>query len=914
MDLVSEFLRRTADHDGGVVFVSGEAGVGKTRLTQEAKELARVRGFRILSVTCQEPDRSVPFAVWGALIREWVAVEPKGDVRRLAGPHLPALLRLAPELADKVWLYASSAFGPAEWERRQFLTTLAEFFGSLADPRPLLILVDEVGWADAASLELLETVARTTRGKALGIVGAYRDSHYDDNPGLQAVALSLERDRGAVPIPLSALDPAQLGTLLGHLLRVPEVPRALRDLVYRKTRGNPFFATEIARALEEGGGVPRSGGILDWAPVTELRLPSTIGGTVGARLKRLDEESLEVLRTASVLGWEFSFELLTAVSELPEGRIVQALDRSVRGRLLRERATATGIVEYEFAHPLIQESLEKEVSVVRSRLVHLRAAEILLKNYGPAAPDHAATLAYHFLRGHDPQRALVFSTLAGDRAAALFAQAEAAQHYRNALDLLPEPKDPRALAPLQEHLADQLQGLLELPRAVELYLGTSQVWEALGNRAEAADCLRRASDCWIGPWEEGQQLLERARRLLEGETPGPSHLSWHLAHGTELSNQGLVREAETEFRTALGLARTLQDSGAEAKALLSLSDLVPPARPKEYGSLLDEVERITGSHNLPVQAQELVLGRAIQAYHFDGDLPQAIEIAESAERTASRTGDVWAESWWKGFGIPWAYLRTGDLRDGLDRLEARLARERHLVARTSHGGWLPDLDAVCLRAWLTTRLGPAELARTRLREAEDLERQHPTWYLRGINRAFEGLLALLEGDAGGAVDHLEGSRSDFLRGGPTGLHALSYAEALHLLVQSAWEADRRDLARRRSQELTELARVFRSPPAEAFAARGEAVCAQEEGEGRRSRTLLASSRETFGRLGWRYDVVGCLVQVGDVETVSGRTKPARAAYLEAIDGYEALNALPDIARVRRRLARRPPPSERSRAH
>ncbi|MFI5415686.1 MAG: ATP-binding protein, partial [Candidatus Lutacidiplasmatales archaeon] len=331
---------------------------------------------------------------------------------------------------------------------------------------------------------------------------------------MQGLLLNSQRDRWATTVLLPPLDPEQLTLLLEHVLQRSEIPREFRDLVYTKTRGNPFYTTEILQSLSDEGILFRTDRGWEWKPVDEIRLPTSIAGTIGARVRRLDPDSLQLLRIASLLGQEFPLDLLQAVAEVPLDRLLLSLERAGGARLIKERAAGRTDVGYVFAHPLIQEVLEKEVSVVRSHVLHLRAAQVLEARYGASASDHAATLAYHYLRGNDPKRALEYSTEAGNRAAAVFARAEAAGHYRNALDLLPQPRDPGLAAPLTERLADQVRGLGDVPEAARLFVEAGNRWKAVGNRSSAGDCLRRAADCWLGPQAEGQALLEEARTLL----------------------------------------------------------------------------------------------------------------------------------------------------------------------------------------------------------------------------------------------------------------------------------------------------------------------------------------------------------------------------------------------------------------
>ncbi|MCI4351499.1 MAG: AAA family ATPase [Thermoplasmata archaeon] len=894
---VGAFLDRTGRGDGGVLLVTGEAGVGKTRLLQMTRDHAAAHGMTVLRVACQDRDRGVAYAPWIELIREYVAGSPRASVYRTVSPRIAALAKLAPEIQDHVWLHDPDAPAPAEWERRNFLATLAQFFVAVSEDRPLVIAVDDVGWADGASLELLETVARVGRGSPLSVVGAYRDTHLDENPGLQALVLALERERWATTIQVRPLDPDALRTLVGAVLERPDVAGELIDLLYAKTRGNPFYTGEILQSLADDGTIFQTPEGWGWNSVSQIRLPTTVAGTIAGRLERLDEESLQVVRIASLLGLEFSFGLLERVADLPQERLLTALERAQRVRLVRERGPGGAGIEYEFSHPLIQEVLEAELSQARARVLHLRAARVLEASYGAGAVDHAAVLAYHFLRADDRARALEFSVKAGDRASAVFARSEAAGHYRSALGLLPADGEPELRCRLQEGLADQERGLADVETAARQYEEAADNWEKLGKRSEAAECLRRAADCWPGALSEVSRFLQRSRRLLDGEPPGRTLVAWYLSNGTTVADQGHLVEAEDGFRQALALARSIGDPRGEACALLKLAYCVPPDRRAEFSSLNDEAEKIIAGHGLSELNGDLIRGRGIYAYHCVGDLPAYIGLIDAIVEFARKSGDVELESYMRGFAHPWVYLRTGDFRRGLELVDERRRSHRSLGL----SGWAPTVEAMGVHAYLTMLLGPLERGEALLAETIRAEHEHPLWRDEPHLQQFLGRLRLLQGRPVEAVDALEASRRIYLRGGPPAWHALFLAETLRLLVRALVEVGRTAQAQETADELGELAKRFDSPPAWAFAWRGRAACALAAGDGIGALALLEKSRAVWERLGWKYDLAGTWFEIGQARSTAGESAEAERAFREALTRFRDLGAQPDAERVMARL-------------
>jgi tetratricopeptide (TPR) repeat protein len=391
-------------------------------------------------------------------------------------------------------------------------------------------------------------------------------------------------------------------------------------------------------------------------------------------------------------------------------------------------------------------------------------------------------------------------------------------------------------------------------------------------------------------------LLERSRVLLEGQPPGRPHIFWHLSYGAAIFDQGRVSETDGEYRQALELARTLGETDLEAQALLRLPYCVPIDRRTDCVVLDNQAEAIVTQHHLVEQAELLVLSRAVYALHCEGNLPEAFGLVQAGIGAAQKSGDVELESWWKGFAIPWASVRSGDFRMGLELVEER----RRLNRPLSRTGWAPDVEAVGVRAWLTILLGDLDRGERLLAEAVRAERQRPVWRAEAFNHQFLGRLRLAKSDSKGAVTALEDSRSVYLRAGPPAWHVVLYADTLRWLVRASFES--RDPARgeERTKELEELARVFQSDPVSALAWRARAACALHEGDTARSLGLLERARAVWERIGWKYDLAATWAEVGDAHALSGATEFARSSYQEAAARFQTMGATPDFLMVQRR--------------
>ena len=892
---------RIRDKGSAAIVFVGEAGVGKTRLVHEAERLAKAHGATVLEVACQDRDRAVAYAPWVELIRKYVDRTPRGEVYRAASPHLSALVRLAPELSDQVWLYEPTA-APVEWERRPFLAAVARFFIAITATQPLLISIDDLGWADAASLELLETLVRVGRGSALGIVGAYRDTHLEDNPALQQLMVSLDRDKVCETVTVAPLDPDRLGELISAVLTRSSVSREFRDAVYAKTRGNPFYTREVLQSLADAGAIYRTSEGWAWGSVSTITVPLSVGRTIEARVARLDEASLSVVRVASLLGLEFPLDLLRKVSEANDDVLLKSLDKAVQAKLLMETTSPDRSPGYQFSHPLIQEVLEGQASRARAQKVHLRAANVLEETYGALAKEHAASLAYHYYRGNDAIRALEYSAEAGDRAAIVFARGEAVNHYRTALELLRGGQDPPLQCRLKEALADQLRGLSEITSAATLYEEAGHDWEAIGHRRAAGDCLRKAAECFQGSLVHSlgheKELRQHALRLLESEPHGASLVQLYLSNALNTSDEGRVQEARGEYERALALAQSLGDIESEASAYLRLAYCASTEHPEEFMEFTKQGASVVEAHHLTGPSSGLLqVNRTVHAYHFVGEVRELVTMVEAALRAARAVNDLELESWFMGLALPWVLLHAGDLRIAWANMEER----RHRYQSVGLVGWASDSQSVGVRAWVGTLLGPLDRAESLLAESLEAGRHHPQWYTDAMTHQFLGRLRLAQDRPLEAIPHIEEGVSCHRKAGFPAWQLQWTCGMLDSLVRAHLQAGQPEPARQRARQAQEFAEKIGSDPARGYALRARALCAVDAARPGEALALLEKSRNIWGRLGWQYDLGVTWSDTANAYAAKGANKDAAVAFRQAIAGFSEVGAQPAIENAERRL-------------
>jgi tetratricopeptide (TPR) repeat protein len=895
LDRAMGFLAAARSGAGSVLGIHGEAGAGKTRFLAELRRRAQEEGYLVLAATCQAMDQSTPYAPWVELVRSYVATRPRSEVFARLGPHLAVVARIVPELHDLVWLRQDPPPPPAPTERRPFLNALARFFVGLGEAGPVLLVLDDVAWADAGSLDLVVAVGRLARSHTVALAIAYRNPATDRNEALDRALGEMEVGRTFESLPLSTFDRPETEALIRVFLHPTPPPPALIDAVYARSEGNAFYTAEVLQTWLDAGDLSLGSGGWQWRRTDSPRVLPSVRRAIGAHLELMDEATRRVAGNAAVLGTSFSLPLLERMTGLEGAQLTGPLERLELARILTERTHPDGRVEIGFVHPLLLETVAETVSPAGARTMHLRAGDLLEKEPSLAPAADSATLAYHFRQGGATAKALVYSRQAAEHAAEVFAREEAARHYRNCLELLGPRGDPRERATLLERMADQYRGLAVTSAAVDGYERAAGEWERLGEPVAAGDCLRRAAECFVGLAAREKELSERAHRLLSRGPQGPEYLALQLWDAFRLYTSGDVPAAMKEFEAARALAVSLGRVDGEIQARLRSSLCVPMDRRAEFSEITEGVWRYAESLGIGAVARgPVIFNRAVYLYHCLGRLRDAIDVVQGALEAARAVGDREVEIWWTGFAIPWAMLRTGDLKPAAALIEQR----RQTVAFLGRFGWAPESEAAGVRAWVATLLGPPEVARPLLAEATAAGAAHPSWFEDATTLQFVARLELGCGRPAAAIRPLEESDAIYRRTGPPAFHALFHAEVLSLLVRAHMELGEPDRARARCTELAEIARRFDSEPTWAFLWTGQSLLEPEQEE---SLARIDKAQATWEKLGWGYEAACTLRVRGCVLAAAGRVDEARAAWTGALARFEQMGAEPD-ARITRAMS------------
>ncbi len=453
MDQLTKAYARARSGHGGVVLISGEAGIGKSRLVQEFA--MRQQGRALVLAGCGYADaRTMPYQPIVEALRPVLTRTPGRPLQQFTPGHRPACLaeasRLMPELRD---LYPSLPpplpAEPGQARIRLFDALCQLSLNLAAGSRPVLLCLDDLHLADSTTLDWLAYLGRKLHGSRLLVLGTFQSG---EASAVAALRHGLARQGILSELKLEPLDEGAILQLLRHVGEPVASGEALASQLYQATGGNPFFLLETLRALLESGletagrrelerlGEPSA---TDLRPASgqALPLPGTIRAAVEARVERLSAQARQVLEAGVVLGRTFAFDLVQRTAGRRELETVDGLDELVARQLLRE-----GDGEYRFSHEIIRAVVYGSLSRQRYRLLHRRAGEALEK----LQPDGVADLAWHFELAGDPGRAARYALQAGLAAKVVFGHTEARAYFERALTLLEgeaaDLRDPEAAA------------------------------------------------------------------------------------------------------------------------------------------------------------------------------------------------------------------------------------------------------------------------------------------------------------------------------------------------------------------------------------------------------------------------------------------------------------------------------------
>jgi tetratricopeptide (TPR) repeat protein len=512
-------LDEAADGRGSLFLVSGEPGIGKSRLTDEAAARARERGFVVLWGRCWEAGGAPPYWPWVQSIRGYLRDRHPGALAEELGPGAADIARIMPEIGEMLPGLPLPIEGDPESVRFRLFDSTAAFLRRAATQRPVLLVLDDVHAADVPSLLMLRFLGGEIGSARLVLLAVYRDTDLQPGHPLLEAAAELARLSWARRIPLRGLDEGDVARLIEE--GAGTVPlTSLVSTLHRETEGNPLFVGEVVRLLATED---RLSGRLD-AEAWSALVAKGLRAVIRMRLARLSTPSRSVLTVASVFGREFNIDSLVHATGTARDELLRVLDEAARARVIAEVPGSVG--RMRFSHALVGEALYDDLGPAERIRLHQVVGEALERTYGPNLESHLGELAHHFVRaapGGVAERAVEFARRAGERAATILAYEEAVRLYGLALEALSLTGVPNEAARcnLLLSLGDVQARAGEAEQAKRSFLGAAEI----AREHSMAEHLARAALGYGGRfvWEAArgdsnlETLLEDALAAL-GET------------------------------------------------------------------------------------------------------------------------------------------------------------------------------------------------------------------------------------------------------------------------------------------------------------------------------------------------------------------------------------------------------------
>lgn len=811
--------------NGCVVLIRGEAGIGKSRLMQEAVRHAQQQALATLTTNCYEIERAIAYQPVIDLVTQACEALSESQLRMIAPILLAEIAALAPAVAARLADMPPLSVDFPEARQARLFHALVQLFDALAQNRQLMLTIDNIQWADDASLQFLHFLARQIAGRPIILVCAYRDEELASNERLTGLLESLRHETATRQMALARLGPGDTEALLKTMNDPKLCAPGLAARLHSESDGNPFFLWSILHSLSEGASV-----ISD---ALRLPLPDALRDSVRARLARVPPADRLLLDVAAVLGRRFDFEILFALSQMPEERFLLSLDSLVMRRLLHEEQDSGC---YDFSHDKVREVVYLDIGLARRVLLHREVADMLECHAESATHEGDARLAEHYERGKLWPKAFSYLCLAAEHSQKLFAMRESLQWFDRAASLLqahPEAATQTQQLALYERRGQARAQAGQIDGAVADFQRVIDSARTLGQHERVRDGLIQLGMAYrrADAYEQAVACLDEALTTSRA-TEDERHVADTLYHlGTVGWSNGRNDLAITYHQQAvdicerLGLSDLVAVQAFHGRGEAHFANAEPAAAIVCFSRSLDLARGIDDksyeSENL------MMIGWACTGHMGLADYPRAV-LQFNAALDIARAADL---QWHLGptlIGRAYAQMALGrfaeawaDLNEALPRLETLGLVRYQIMAHDAMGCLFLDLNwhepalrhferglalacDAAIMYWVSRLQANVAIARLRcgvpadraaLQGALDYSQDHSEAWL--TLRCLEALAesALANGEADGCIRYADQLLALSSRGNMRELTGQAHRlRGLARLAVNAYESARKELA------------------------------------------------------------------------------------------------------------------------
>jgi hypothetical protein len=896
-----ELVEATVAGRGGVVLVTGPLGVGKTRLAEEAITFARLRGVSVVSGEAYES--APPYEAFARALRDLArGVESETLARRL-GDAAPEIAALVPELARQLPRLGAPAPGTPEDRKNRLFSGVAQYLGATAVSTPILMLLDDMHLADGATVELLQHVAKRAAAARLLLIVAYRPDEIPPTPAgrlLGQIVHGLGREEYCTTLALRPLTEDQVVDLIKVIANHRTRPVRFGRRIFEATEGNPYYLEEVIKGLFEQGALYIKDGqwstdFDDIRDYSMLAVPSSIRGAVEARLRPLDDETRQILTSAAVIGKQFGFDLLLAVTGRDEPALLNRIEEALRAQLIREIPGA-GEDVYEFVQPMLRQVLYDSIPRRRRRLLHRQVGEALETVAGRHVEPYLEVLTLHFREADEPDKVLRYARAAAKKAAAVFAYDTAAGYLENARAAAEDLDRTDVRLQIMEELGDVYLIVGRRDEMYRIYEDALQLWKSLpaASKFDGARLYRKLVEParwgWYHP--KTREFITAGLNLLADSPEHAERIKLIIAQAFDAywlkphaeSNYAAAEASAQEAYRLAEATGSFQDMSAALDALAGIY-----WQTAEFAKMLAVTERraplVERPGSLPDTMVEAVdfYSMLARSHLYLGHYAKAVRQCERGYDIAGRIGSV--------IGLlhgPAVAAHAYALWNRWDDVDEWY--RRYNDAETKAGFIFPTRRHVLgCRALAAAVRGQDELARALVTEIDSVPTGHPTNVWLGPYWQLVATLAL--------GDH-ERSRMQLEEGMRTAEAPYAKLEintqALELAsLTEAWD----DVARLAKENLAR-ARQGEALWHVAVTSRALGMCHRASGRLDDADALLRESRDLFLTVDCPWQQSKTLREIALLRRDQGRNDEAAALLREALTLFQAMGAVPDIERTR----------------
>lgn len=729
MTILEARLEKAMEGSGGTWLISGEAGVGKTRLAIELLNYAKSRNVKILYGRAV-PHNFTPYLVFTDALEEMFAIERNdaGSTRLKKITH--AIQRASPEIMEAIPIigdimkagaatikqYKEIELEPIAKKEKLF-DSVTHLIRRISTSQPILIVLDDLQWADPSSLGLLHYLARNVRSSRTLLVGIYRfeelEERVEGRPTLVDTLSLMRREDLVEEIVLDRLEQSGVKALLNAVLH-NDPPDGLVRSVYLETEGNPLFVLETTKLLVEDQVLIRVDGILRLSkPVEKIGIPRKVHEVIIRRLAKLTAAEREVLDCASVVGDYFESGVLEKVLELDRTKLLRVLSTIERTYQLIHYANGL----YRFDHILIQEVCYEGLNEELRRQYHFSVAKALETLYAHDLEPYESTLAHHYIRAGVKEVALQHYVKAAESASRKYANEEAIFDLREALGLIEEDSVEKAY--ILEQLGELLQITGKFSDAIQNWREAISLHQKFDGKIPSAVLHRKIGTILgrsLGRVEEALKEYKIAETLLTVGQDDEQLAQLYQAYASLYAQLGDFEEAKKKSELAVGLAESKNIAPILARCYTTLGTiLLSTGRTKSGLEYLDKALQLALTKKLNDTAIRVYNNMGV-TFEAQGEFLKASKHFEKGLELAKKAGYLSQLSWLYE-GLATTYLQLGNLGQALESAESAIDLDRN------QGQFRHLALSLCSLGKVRLRLGRTESAREAFEEALMLAEQ-----------------------------------------------------------------------------------------------------------------------------------------------------------------------------------------------